>query len=197
MNKLPKDKRDRLILVILGAIVVTAGLYYGLISWQRTSLKGLQQKAAAAAAKADQAERLLKSADLVYAELEQNRMELQRIEEGMAPENNVYAWIVNTLSTFRLTRHGSVTISSFSQPEVGGMQMIPEFPYQGARFLIACTAEYTEIGRFIADFENSFPYARIQSLDLEPLPGNPAGSDGQKLAVKLEAIAPVRAAQTN
>ena len=49
-RKLPKDKRDKLILVIVGAVLAVAGLYFFLISGQNQNLVRLAGKKAEAQA---------------------------------------------------------------------------------------------------------------------------------------------------
>jgi uncharacterized membrane protein (Fun14 family) len=44
MKSLPKDKRDRLILVGMAAVAVIVGLYYGVVSSQRRSLETLAKQ---------------------------------------------------------------------------------------------------------------------------------------------------------
>ena len=44
MKNLPKEKRDRLILVFLGTCAVMAGLYFGLISIQQKSLEAMLKR---------------------------------------------------------------------------------------------------------------------------------------------------------
>ena len=66
----------------------------------------------------------------------------------------------------------------------------------GRAFNVRGTAYYHDFGRFVADFENTYPYMRIQNIDLEPAGASaststgPAGNaeDGERLAFKMEVI---------
>ena len=44
MKSLPKEKRDRLILVFLGTCAILVGLYFGLISFQQKSLEAMTKR---------------------------------------------------------------------------------------------------------------------------------------------------------
>ena len=52
--------------------------------------------------------------------------------------------------------------------------MLPKFPYQAASFGVKLAARYHDFGAFLADFENRFPYMRVQNLHLEPVSAAPA-----------------------
>jgi len=45
---------------------------------------------------------------------------------------------------------------------------LPKFPYQAATFGVKLSARYHDFGRFLADFENEFPYLRVKNLEVAP-----------------------------
>jgi hypothetical protein len=71
--------------------------------------------------------------------------------------------------------------------EVGAL---PRFPYKAALFNVRGTAYFHDLGKFLADFENSFPYIRVQNLELEPAASSSATStgDAEKLAFRMEIV---------
>jgi len=81
------------------------------------------------------------------------------------------------------------------KPHIGEFEFYPKLPNKVAGFPIAGTAYYHDFGKFLATFENTFPYMRVQRLVLEPAPaGRTAGDDGEKLAFKMEVLALVKPA---
>jgi hypothetical protein len=67
--------------------------------------------------------------------------------------------------------------------------MFPKFPYKAAAFNVRGSAYYHDLGQFLADFENSFPYARIQNLEIEPGAVSASGTaETEKLSFRLEIV---------
>ncbi|HTQ49209.1 MAG TPA: GspMb/PilO family protein, partial [Candidatus Acidoferrales bacterium] len=64
------------------------------------------------------------------------------------------------------------------------------FPFKEIRVTISGTAYYHELGKFLADFENSFPHIRVVNLALEPVNATEAGNE--KLSFRMDIIALVK-----
>jgi hypothetical protein len=107
---------------------------------------------------------------------------------------DLYAWAINTLKQFRLPYH--VEIPQFSQVDgPKDMSMLPSFPYKQATMTVSGTAQFYDFGRFIADFENQFPYIRVLNLTLEPVSAM-VPTDRERLSFKLEVAALVKPANS-
>lgn len=183
MNSLSKEKRNQLVLVVLLTGGVLAGLWFGLIRFQQARLDQLAQGKLVAAQKFDQVKQAIETADLVEAKLGEARQRLAKIESSMA-SGDLYSWTIDTLRKFKVGY--KVEIPQFSQ--IDGpkeMNMLAGFPYKQANMTITGTASYTDLGKFVADFENQFPYMRVLNLSLEPVPSL-AGADKERLAFRLE-----------
>ena len=50
----------------------------------------------------------------------------------------------------------------------------PSFPFKQVKFTITGTAYYHDLGKFIANFENTFPHIRVVNLQIQP---DPSASD--------------------
>lgn len=188
MKGLPKDKRNRVLLVGLGTVVALGILWFLLINPLRLRLAAIRGQGQAVQRQIADADRLLRQAEAVLAELEESRQHLEEIEAGMAPADK-FTWINLLLNRFRLPYQ--VEISEFGQPAEGEVEMIPRFPYKAATFTIRGQGFFHDLGRFFADFENSFPYLRLQNLDLEPSSStNP--EDQEKLTFKVDIVALVK-----
>lgn len=196
MKNLPKEKRDRIILVILGSLAIAAGLYYGLISSQRKTLEESAKTAVLQENKLRSAQRLVGNISQVEKNLDQVTTHLRAIEATMA-SGDMYSWVIQTVNGFK--EDYEVEIPQFSREVAAEVGMFPKFPYKAAVFHVRGTARYRDFGRFVADFENSFPFMRIQNIELDPAAASSAtagnlSSPGarEKLAFKLEIVALVK-----
>lgn len=180
MKKLPKEKRNQVVLVWLITIAIIAGWAFVVLDFQLKSRQSAKQNLKK---KADQYETMTKQlarADDIRAEAEAASDKLAMVEMHMA-SGDVFSWAVNTIRDFKQRR--SVDLPQISQPAVTKNTLIPEFPYDQARMTVAGTAFFHDLGMFIADFENEFPNARINNLDITP---SSVGSE--KLSFKMDII---------
>ena len=58
--------------------------------------------------------------------------------------------------------------ATFGAPVVKPVTLMSVSLYQQASVNVSGTAYYDDLGKFLADFENHFPYMRVQNLNLEP-----------------------------
>jgi hypothetical protein len=173
MNKMLKEKRDKLVLVALGAGAVVGALYFLVISAQQGALADYADKTAVAREKLDKAERWRRMAPGIQARLDACRTEVEAKQENMAPVDK-FKWFYNTLETF-LAQHRVKLIDITREPQVGDVGVLPKFPYQAASFGVKLSARYHEFGRFLAEFENHFPYMRVQNFEIQPEVASTAG----------------------
>jgi hypothetical protein len=166
MNKLSKEKRDKLMLVGIATAGVLAALYLFLISPQQTALRDCADKTDATREKLAKAEHWLRMAPTIQTRLSACRKELDAKQDEMAPLEK-FKWFYNTLERFLAQR--SVKLADITrEPEIGELGVLPRFPFQAATFGVKLNARYHDFGSFLAEFENQFPYMRVQNLDLEP-----------------------------
>jgi hypothetical protein len=189
MNSLSKEKRNQLVLTVLLTGGVLAGLWFGLIRIQQQSLAVLAGNKVSAEQKLDQVRQAIETADVVEAQLAQAEQRLAKIESSMA-NGDLYSWSINTLKQFKLGY--KVEIPQFSQ--IDGpkeMNMLAGFPYKQANMTISGTAFYPDFGKFVADFENRFPYMRVLNVSLEPVPAL-VGVEKERLGFRMEIAALVK-----
>ncbi len=195
MKHLPKEKRDRLILVVLGTLASIAALYWGVVRVQRQTLVTLAVKHDDEEIRVSNAQRLANSTADLHANLEVVKEKLRVIESTM-PSGDMYSWIILTINSFKENGGYKVDIPQFSREVAGQVGMVANFPYRAAVFHVRGTAFFHDFGRFVADFENTFPYMRIQNIDLEPSGGSVASrdtssassDDAEKLAFRFEIV---------
>ena len=189
MNKLPKEKRNRLILVIVVIGVGLAGIWYGLINFQQQYLDDLATKKSAAEDKLHKVELAIKNADQTEVELAAAGKKLSDLEEDMG-SGDLFSWIVSKQLRPFLAPY-KVEIPQYSQPEVKEMNLLPKFPYKQATIRVGGKARFHEFGRFLADFENTFPHFRVLNLEMEPTPSS-GDADKEKLSFSMDIIALVK-----
>ena len=191
MSKLPRDKRDKIILVGMITCMVVAGIWFVLINSQRKALGNVRDQKSAA----EQQLHTGQAAIAVAAETERAFAEaaaaLKAREAGMAAPVDMYSWLVETLNRFRTSY--PVEIPSLSRETPTEVGLFPRFPYRAASFTVRGTAYYHDFGRFLADFENAFPYIRVQNIDLIPSPDTDSASGGrEKLTFTMDLLTLVR-----
>jgi Tfp pilus assembly protein PilO len=182
-KKLPKEKRNALILVVIVTVAVLNGLGFGLVKYQFGKLAELRGKRDAAQQKLEKMRNAVKNADRVEADLADSKKVLDGLEEDMA-SGDLNAWVINSLRTFKAGY--KVEMPQFSPlGPVTDVQLIPGFPYKQATITVAGTAHFHDFGKFLADFENQHPHIRVLNLTLDGSP-NAASDEMEKLNFKME-----------
>ena len=189
MKNAPRVKRDRLVLVAVVTLAIIAGIWFGLIRFQDQRLEDISQSKQVARRKLGEMKSLRERAGKMEADLANASSKLATVEDGMAA-GDLLSWTINTLRRFKLAY--KVEIPQFSQ--IDGPRdttAIAGFPYHQATLTVAGTGSFHELGRFIADFENQFPYIRLQNLSLEPsLSLN--GEEKEKLSFRMDIVTLVK-----
>lgn len=187
-KKLPKEKRDHLILVVLITAVAICGMGFGLIRSQYASLKRIRNSERDAAATLQTMKDSINRAEQIETELATVGKALGALEESMA-SGDPYSWAIDMVRRFRIAY--KVDVPVISQPVVSETTLLSAFPYKQASFALSGTGFYHDIGRFIADFENQFPEIRIVNLRLSPI-ASLVNEDKEKLEFKMDIVALMR-----
>jgi Tfp pilus assembly protein PilO len=187
MKSLPKEKRDRLILISMCTVIAVVAIYFLVIKAQRNSADALSKQITEQKLKLGNAERLVATAAELQKNLGAASQKLTAIEDGMA-SGDMYAWVIQTVGRFGAER--KVDIPQFSREVTTDVGLLPKFPYKAAIFNVRGSAFFHDLGQFLADFENSFPYARVQNLELDPAGTSAATivTDGEKLTFRMEIV---------
>ncbi len=186
MNKLPKAKRDQLILVGMGTLFLLILIVYGLIHPQYAAISAINSQTGAARAQLQSMTATIKKADTVSGQLADLTDALTQAESDLA-SGDPAQWIYNTIRNFK--EHYQVDISVNSQLSMGEVDLLPKFPYKQLKVTVGGTAYYHDLGKFIAGFENPFPHARITNLTLDPVGAGAGGDGNEKQAVRMDIIA--------
>ena len=186
MKKISKEKRNQLVVVGLVTVVILALIYMGLIQRQHNTLDRIANAKKTASAKLLGIKSTITNSTSISNELETSSAALEESAADMA-SGDLYSWTFDTLRRFKQSYR--VDIPEVGQPSVGKVDLLADFPYKQIKFSISGTGYYHDLGKFVADFENNFPHARLINLVVEPI-----GSleSGEKLSFKMEVIALVK-----
>ncbi|HEY9175788.1 MAG TPA: hypothetical protein VI136_26205 [Verrucomicrobiae bacterium] len=188
MNSLPKERLRQAAAVLIVAAAVLAGLWYTLINSQERRLADLGKRIAAAQQELDKMRKAVAGAKDLEANLNAASETLEAIEAEMA-SGDLFSWQVNVIKQFKGPH--PVDIPQFGQPVEKDAAPLPKFPYRQVSIPIAGTAYFHDLGKFLADFENQFPYARIQNLELEPASAA-SGAEREKLTFRMDVVTLVK-----
>ncbi len=198
IKQLSTEKKQHLVAVGFGTMVVLAVIYFVLIRPAQASRAKLQASIAEAEKKYTEAAKLVKNADLEEEKLTRREDQLAMVEATVVT-GDPNLWIRRTYDKFRTQAPYKIEIPNFPPPALGEMTMIPEFPYKAATYRVSGTAYYHDFGKFLAEFENYFPYMRVLNLDLGPEEGAAAGAgeEREKLLFSFEVAALVKPPKKN
>ncbi len=189
LAKIPKNKRQPLILTVIGTVAVLGLMGYFLIGAQLKNLDKLGQKQAETQLQLDQMHNAVKHADQIEKDLVEVKSRLNKAEADMA-SGDLYAWFVETFRNFK--SNYKVEIPAFTPvAPATDVNLLPKFPYKQATMALSGSAYYHDLGQFIADLENRFPYMRVVNLSMEPA-GVTSAADKEKLVFRMDVISLVK-----
>jgi Tfp pilus assembly protein PilO len=187
--KLPKEKRNQLVLAVIGTVGVLALMWFNLISPKQAALLEVAPAKNIAENKLKDIQNAIKHADTIASGLTNVTQVFSRAEDDMA-SGDLYSWIYDTIRVFKTPYR--VDIPEVSRPEVSDVNLLPSFPFKQVKFTVNGTAYYHDLGKFIADFENKFPHVRVVDLTIQP--ALTSGTNDEKLSFKMDVIALVKPA---
>lgn len=193
MIKLTKTQRDQIIGIAVATPIVIALLWFFVVQAEQEQLRATQKKAADIRTKLSQAENIMRQGEEIADRLQAHSSVLTNREATLAPDRDAYAWIIQTINPFILSRKG-VSIYSYSQPDVTDLGLLSNFPYHWATFHLKGTGYYHDFGAFFADFENNFPYFYIQNLAISANAG--PGTQPENLNFSFDVVTPMVASDT-
>lgn len=191
MSKLPKEKRDRIILVGFVTLVASAALWFLMINAQNRTLKAVRGEVEKSRDQLARGNTTLKTQAQIHELYEEASARLKEREAVMAAPNDMYSWLIQTVNKFRAGH--KVEIPQFGREVPTEVGTFAKFPYHAAQFNLNGSAHYHDFGKFLAAFENAFPFVRVQNIDLAPMTetAGPAGSQ-EKLNFKIELVTLVK-----
>jgi len=195
MNKLPKDKRDKLLLICFAIVGIVSVLYFLVLSDMKDEQAVLGTKITSLKDKIDKSEMLMKKQSDFQAHSEQLRKALNDRQAQMPKPGEDHVWFLRIMEERRAKFN--LDISEIRNPEPADPGVLPKFPFKGVAFNVTLIGAYTDFGRFLADFENSYPYMRVQIISVSPDLQQSAGAgasaeDASKLRFNFRVISLVK-----
>ena len=184
MKRLPPNKRNQLIGVIIATVGLICIVYFMLIGPQNEKNKQVTAEAGKEMQKLQQYQTAIKQMDTTTAQLADATQQLAQAEEDLA-SGDLYAWTVETIRRFKTNYH-RVDIATIGQPTQGDCELISGFPYKQIRFSLTGSAFYHDMGKFISDFENKFPHCRVVNVSADP------SAATEKLNFRIDVVALVK-----
>ena len=191
-SKLPKEKRNHLILVVIGTLAVLSAIGFGLVKAQYEALGRMAVEQEGARTKLQEMEEAVKRTELVESVSGQASQLLNQKEVSMAADD-LYSWMYSSVRRFQKGYPVEIPQLSPMSPPVA-VSLLPNVPYKQTTMQVGGTAYFHDLARFIADFENTFPLMRVANLTIEQGQGS-APADREKLAFKMELITLVKPGQ--
>jgi hypothetical protein len=189
IRKLPKEKRNHLVLVGIFTLMAIVALYFGLIRLLNERLAVLARNQAEAAKKLQVVLGAIHQAGQIKSDLDEAKLAMAAAESDVA-SGDLYSWVINSLRGFKAPY--KVEIPQFSQlSPVADVNLLPNFPYKQATLTVAGVAHYHDLGKFIADFENQFPHTRLVNLTVDANAPSQAG-EPESLSFKMEIVTLVK-----
>lgn len=184
MKGLSKEKKQYIILIAIMTVGFVGMVYTFLIGAQKEAIAAAEKAAGKAIDNLDYGELLLRFAPKFEEEVDEVGKVVESIEQDMA-SGDLYSWFILNFNNFRIPYN--ISNPTFERELKVKAGIFPNFPYDAVQFTVSGNAFYHDLGRFIADFENKYPYMRIQNVQMTPgMLLNP--NEREKLTFKLEVV---------
>lgn len=188
MARISKEKQQQIAVTVIFTVLILVAIWFFLAKTQLESSKKTDAKIAKQQKQLDAARKLLSQKDQKEAATEEARQRLEKIENGMA-SGDLSSWGNYLITSFGKAR--GVEVLQIPTPGTKPTEMFPDFPYQTANYTVQARGFYHDIGKFVADFENTYKYKRLQNLEMVPVVGL-TGADAEKLAFTFDMISLIK-----
>jgi len=191
MNSWPPGTRNRLIFVLLVGVGVLLCGWFMLIAPLQARLKVQKGKADLARMQLQLAQTGQDQGPHYRKLLAERRAEMENLEFLMADESGsgLLGWEFSTLVPY-FNLYNIVHLG-WENPTLTDVDLPPDVPYRMATFGVSGQAHYHAFGRFLAAFENGYPFVKIKSVSLQSLTPGIGGvvrgmDDLEQLRFRLE-----------
>lgn len=164
--KLSKEKRDRIVLVVLLTLAVGWGLWQFVVKTRAAQLAAQRLELDKLEGQLVQAVDWIERAQAVERELTEAEAALARVEATLGNRVDPYAWSYVLLDTVRQQHPALLNLDVAGKPSVGPVRLLPSFPYEATTFTVVGRGHFHDFGRFLAEFENDYPFFRVENIEL-------------------------------
>jgi len=166
MSKLSKEKKDKLVLTCIGSLGTIAVLYFLVITDQKRETMDLDSKISAMRVKRDNAQKQVKRLSDTQGNLEEAKKILAQKQAEMPKPEEDHVWFLRIMEEMR-PKYG-LEVDDIKTPAPTEAGVLPKFPFRAVALNVSMLGNYTDFGRFLADFENRFPYMRVEIMSIIP-----------------------------
>jgi len=188
MKKLPPAKRNQLIMVIAATIIILGLEFFLLISPQKEQNEKLGANIRTKQDSLQTIKNAIKQTEAISTSLVEITKQLNQAERDIA-SGDIYAWTYDLIRHFKANYH--VDIPNIGQPSASEVDLLSGFPYRQVKISLTGSAYYHELGKFVSDFENSFPHIRLANLAVEPN-NSTTGPESERISFRVDVIALVK-----
>jgi len=189
LNDLSKEKKEQIIAIGIGLVVLIIALWMLVIGPQGKKLVERKGQIAQKSEELQAAETLVANAGKIGEQLGEKEKELGNVESKMA-SGDLYFWMNEKLEGFQRKYGYDVRIPNVEREQKINVGIYPDFAYGAVKYTVSGDALYHELGKFLATFENENAHIRVQDLDISPYIGlGEEKSSGDKLIFKMDIVA--------
>ncbi len=185
MKRLSPAKKNQLIMVLVVTAALIGAVYFMLIGPQNATNQQQAKEISDKQGELDNYKKIIGQALVTSNELAEVSAQLNLAEQDIAT-GDVYSWTYDTLRRFKNDYH--VDIPTIGQPTVGDVDFIANFPYKQLRLSLNGTAYYQDLGKFVADFENTFPHMRLLNLTVDSVGDSASGNEHLNFHMEVVAL---------
>lgn len=173
-------------MVILATAALVTMVFMFLIIPEQRSIEQQSMKIVSERKQLDEMKETIKRASDMAAAYAAVSNHLALAETDVA-NGDIYAWTYDTIRRFKAPYH--LDIPGMGQPSASDEDLLPSMSYRQVKLTLNGTGYYHDLGKFVADFENTFPHIRLVNLGLDP---SPAATAPERLAFHFDVIALVK-----
>lgn len=151
-------------------LAVVIAMWFVLIGPAQKKLAEKEKTKSDLTQKIDTKKQVIQRGDQIKSELQRASSDLRLIEDQMVT-GDPFLWIIKTTHAFEIPN--KLEIAKADPPVPADSNLSKNVSYKALSFAFTGTANYHDLGAFLARFENAYPYVRLQRLDVEPA-GPPA-----------------------
>ncbi|MDF7801282.1 hypothetical protein P4C99_17520 [Pontiellaceae bacterium B1224] len=166
LSELTKEKKQYLILGIVGGVAILAAIGFG-VNFSFSSLAASKAELAELTEKINRAERTLSGTGKTMDGLEEAVSRLKGYLDFIPPEQNYYSWATELV--YSKGRKAGLEIESVDEIRVsGGNKSIPDDPVYFETYSLRITARggYAQTKAFLKDIETNLPLVRFSGLEV-------------------------------
>lgn len=173
-------------MVILATLAIIAMVFMFLISPEKVQIELQSKEIVKQRKQLDEMKETINKASEMAAAYAAVSNQLAATETDVA-SGDIYAWTYDTIRRFKVAYH--LDIPGMGQPSSGDVDLLSGMSYRQVKLTLTGTGYYHDLGKFVADFENTFPHMRLVNLGLDP---SPAANAPERLAFHFDVIALVK-----